>query len=111
MRLSVSELVLEEVAGIARWHQNQPARLGGEFLDAFDLALAEIEATPYLFGVANDSRIGHEDREYYLKRFKQRIIYYVVAEEVRVIAVVHASRNPGIWHLQADHEEHNRPRE
>lgn len=111
MRLSVSELVLQEVAGIARWHQNQQARLGEEFLDAFDLALAEIEARPYLFGVADDGRIGHEDREYYLKRFRQRIIYYIVGEEVRVIAVVHAARKPGIWHLQADHDDRNRRRE
>lgn len=111
MRLSVSELVVQEVAGIARWHQNQPARLGGEFLDAFDAALGEIEANPHVFGISEDSRLGHEDREYYLKRFKQRIIYYIVGDEVRVTAVVHASRKPGIWHLQADHDDRNRPRE
>ena len=108
MMLTVSEVAQAEVAGIARWYQNQPSHLGYEFLDAFEQALGDIEATPYLHAIAADSRVGHEDREFYLKRFRQRVIYYITGEEVRVIAVVHAARRPGLWHLQADHDERQR---
>jgi hypothetical protein len=105
MNVRVSELVRDEVAGIARWHNIQPARLGSDFLDAFEKALNDIEAAPYLHGVADDGRIGHEDREFFMPRFKQRVIYNIAGDVVRVIAIVHSSRKPGIWHLQANHEE------
>ena len=108
MNVRVSEIARHEAAAVARWHDDQPARLGTEFLDAFEATLREIEASPYLHGVAGDSRLDHEDREIFIARFRQRVIYTIVGDEAWVLAVVHSSRKPGIWHLQANHEQRNR---
>lgn len=98
MSLRVSERVREELKGIARWYDDQPSRYGSEFLKEVEAALLAIEANPRLYSLAQDGRPGCEDREYYIARFKQRVIYTIVGDEVWLLTVVHASRREDAWH-------------
>jgi hypothetical protein len=46
---------------------------------------------------AEDGRPGQEDREFYIERFKQRVIYTIVGNDAFLLTVVHASRYEGAW--------------
>jgi plasmid stabilization system protein ParE len=98
MRFRVSEQARDEAAGIARWYNDRPGRYGAAFLDEFEKALTEIAANPRLHPPAEDGRDGCEDREYFITRFKQRVVYTIDDDGVLVLAVVHASRRPGSWY-------------
>jgi len=97
MALHVSEAAREEILGIAHWYDQQPSRYGSAFLEEVEAGLLAIEANPRLYPLAEDGRPGHEDREYYITRFKQRVIFAVVGEDAFVLTVVHASRREGAW--------------
>jgi hypothetical protein len=96
--LHVSEAARDEINGIARWYDGQPSRYGAAFLDEVEAALLAIEANPRLHPLAEDGRPGHEDREYFIKRFKQRVVFTIIGEDVFVLTVVHAARREGSWH-------------
>lgn len=98
MTLHVSEAARDEINGIARWYDTQPSRYGSEFLDEVQAALLAIERNPWLCSLAEDGRPGHEDREYYIQRFKQRVIFMIIGDDVFLLTVVHASRREGSWH-------------
>ena len=101
MIVHVSEEVRYEFNGIAAWYDNQPSRYGSAFLDEVGAALIAIEQNPRAHPPAEDCRPGCEDREYFIERFKQRVIYTIDNDEVFVLTVVHANRRPGAWHRRA----------
>jgi plasmid stabilization system protein ParE len=39
----------------------------------------------------------HGKRRYIMRRFPYSLIYTIVAEEIRILAVAHHSRRPGYW--------------
>ena len=98
MTVHVSEAVRDEVSSIAQRYNTKPSRYGSAFLDEFQAALRAIEANPRLHSPAEDGRPGHEDRECYIERFQQRVIFTIIGENVYVLTVVHATRRPGAWH-------------
>lgn len=98
MTVHVTAAADDEITGIARRYDTQPGRYGRAFLDEVEVALAAIGANPQLHPPAEDGRPGHEDREYFIARFKQRVIFTVVRDDVFVLTVVHASRREGSWH-------------
>jgi plasmid stabilization system protein ParE len=97
MKLHISEAARDEINGIARWYDQQPSRYGSAFLDEIEAALLAIRATPRACGLAGDGRPGCEDREYYIARFKQRVIFTIMNETAYLLTVVHASRKEGRW--------------
>ena len=98
MTLHVSGAARDEINGIARWYDSQPSQYGSDFLDEVQAALLAIEANPRQYSPAEDGRPGCEDREYYIARFKQRVIFTIQGENVYLLTVVHADRREGSWH-------------
>jgi plasmid stabilization system protein ParE len=43
------------------------------------------------------TRVSESLRCYILRRFPYKILYQLTAEEIVVVAVIHAKRNPKIW--------------
>jgi hypothetical protein len=39
-----------------------------------------------------------EIREYFIARFKQRVIYVMNGDDVLVVAVIHSDAREGTWH-------------
>ena len=84
---------LEEAA---LWYEAQRPGLGREFLDAAEAAVKQVMATPRGFAVAYKDR-----RRVLLARFPYSIVYRLIDDDVVVIAVVHAKRNPRVWRRRA----------
>lgn len=91
----------EELEAAAVWFDEQRPRLGSEFLEAVDDALALIVDWPRsgpIVGVVSD---GVEVRRAPIPRFRFHLGYLVLDDRVRVLAVAHDHRKPGYWRTRA----------
>jgi len=75
-----------------KWYAKRSIEAANDFDAEFDRAIAQIVDTPDRFPMC-DSR----HRYFLLRRFPFRVIYRMVASNIVVIAVAHASRSPNYW--------------
>ena len=68
--------------------------LGTEFLSAVREAVRLVAQNP---GAWQASEHGRDVRRFVMDRFPFTIIYTELANEILVIAIAHASREPGYW--------------
>jgi plasmid stabilization system protein ParE len=74
------------------WYEDQEPGLGDRFSEHVQEVLDRIAANPELHQVV------HKDiRRGIVRDFPYTVYYRVLLDEIRVIAVFHGSRNPGIW--------------
>jgi hypothetical protein len=52
--------------------------------------------------LAEDELPGYEVREFFIERFRQRVLYLIEGDRVVVFALIHTSRLPGAWHRRLD---------
>lgn len=69
----------------------------GDLDSAIETALDRIEASPRLYSPVTNPPAGYEVREYYIPRYRYRVIYYISGNDVRVIAMTHASQHDRHW--------------
>lgn len=100
MTFAVSGDAREDAARAIRAYNARPDGHGFAFQAEFDAAVAAIAADPRLYPPVEDGVPGREVREFYIARFRQRVIYLVTGDDVLVVAVVHATRRPEAWHRQ-----------
>lgn len=98
MPVRVTAIARSEVKGIIDWYNRQPGRYGREFLAEFERALRAIASGPRVYSPAIDSRPCHEDREFFIARFEQRVIYTMENDIPHILTVVHANQREGRWH-------------
>lgn len=98
MLVHITASARTEIISITDWYDRQPEQYGDEFLREFERATVAIGESPRLYSPAYDSRPGHEDREYFIARFEQRVIYTIVEEIAHVLTVAHATQREGRWH-------------
>jgi len=80
----------------AEWYERQQAGLGGAFVASVQQVLDNIAATPQRYpAVFGDVREG------IVPRFPYCVYYRVRANQVRVLAIFHTSRDPSIWQARA----------
>ncbi|MGC2519339.1 MAG: type II toxin-antitoxin system RelE/ParE family toxin [Burkholderiales bacterium] len=77
--------------GAIYYAREADADLGFAFIEEFERALELLCAYPQL-GAPWRGR-----RRFPLRRFPYSIIYYVMDENLRVIAIAHHRRRPGYW--------------
>ncbi|MGH7452493.1 MAG: type II toxin-antitoxin system RelE/ParE family toxin [bacterium] len=75
-----------------RWYELRKSGLGKDFILRVDVCLAAIQRNPYAYPVKHK-----EIRKALLHRFPYGVFYLVEANDVAVIAVFHAKRDPQIW--------------
>lgn len=80
---------LEEAS---RWYENQRPGLGREFLDATEAAMRRVLATPEGYEIVYKDR-----RRALLERFPYSVVFRLIEDQVVVLAIVHAKRNPRVW--------------
>lgn len=93
-RLVVLPEAEQDVREAMRWYNRQRRGLGLEFFGAVEAGWARIVDNPYLCAAwPDDPRY----RRLVLTRFPYLVFYEVRPDAVEVVAVAHASREPGYW--------------
>jgi plasmid stabilization system protein ParE len=81
-----------DIQAAAVWYEDQQSRLGVRFLDELDLVFQRIAENPLQF-----PRLEYEVHRALLHRFPYGVYFLAVAEEIRVLAVLHRHRQPEMW--------------
>lgn len=84
-----------DLAEASQWYEAQRPGLGREFLDAAQDAARRIMAAPKGYAVVYKDR-----RRVLFARFPYSLVYRLIDDQVVVVAVVHAKRNPSVWHTR-----------
>jgi hypothetical protein len=92
---------IEEIADAALWYETQRAGLGSEFWRAVDAVLSDIETNPFRFAKSEFATPELDFRAAMVSRFKYVVHYLVESQECQIVAVAHASREPGYWLVRA----------
>lgn len=74
------------------WYARTAPELGEAWLQALDLAFAQIQRNPYAWQV-----VYKDAHRALVRKFPYAIIYRIRPERVVVLAVAHASRDPRRW--------------
>ncbi len=81
-----------DIVEAALWYESRAAGLGSEFLRSVDVSIAAIGRTPNVF-----PRIRGDIRRALLRRFPFALYFVLEPPAIRVIACLHARRDPGQW--------------
>jgi toxin ParE1/3/4 len=92
MQLTYHPEAEAEVIEAAIFYEGRSTELGDRFLREFDVAIAEIEASPGLWPVVEADLRCHT-----MRRFPFGIYYRVSGNELRILVVKHHSRHPDYW--------------
>ena len=89
----------EDITDAAVWYERQSPGLGWDFTRVVDACFAEVSRTPLRF-----PEVRKNARRALLRRFPFAVIFVVDDQSVRVIACLHARRDPATWQrrLQGD---------
>jgi hypothetical protein len=82
----------QEVIYSARYYEFQSAGLGIKFLENHDSAISEIIESPLAWPILEGDYRRHQ-----LEHFPFGVIYRVVDDVIRVLAIMHLHRKPGYW--------------
>jgi hypothetical protein len=97
VRVRLLSPALEEITEAALWFDRQRVGLGYEFWRCVDATLDRIEDNPYGFAKSEFATPNVELRFTIVHRFQYVIHFLVEIDEVQVVAVSHAAREPGYW--------------
>ena len=85
----------------ALWYDTQRAGLGGEFLEAIDVALEHIARWPQAGAPIPGVPLDLAVRRVPVERFPYHVVYFEVSDAIRILAFAHDRRLPGYWHSRA----------
>jgi plasmid stabilization system protein ParE len=86
-----------ELADSVAWYESRQTGLAAKFLDEFERTLVLIAARPASFPRLLDTPSDLSVRRALLPRFPYAMVFIELGDEVRVLAVAHAKRQPGYW--------------
>lgn len=74
------------------WYERQRPGLGDELIGCVDAAVSRALRSPEL-----DAPIQDEVRRILVRRFPFAVFYVVEPDQIVILAVAHARRDPGFW--------------
>jgi toxin ParE1/3/4 len=83
---------LVEMREAAAFYEDCQHRLGRSFLEAVEVAVAEIEKQPLMW-----RKVKGRFRRYLVQRFPYGLIYTVQEDVIYIAAVMHLKRKPDYW--------------
>ena len=92
MRLIYHPDAEAELIESAQFYADRLPALGGQFLDAFESAIREIQNSPRQWRV-----VEGDLRLYLLSKFPYSIYFRVCPDQIRILAVKHHSRHHDYW--------------
>src|SRR3972149_1530585 len=78
-----------------QWYENQRKGLGSDFLLCIEAAISSIQRNPEIYPV-----VYKNVRRALIRRFPYGIFYLIKPEQVVVIAIFHAYRDPKHWQFR-----------
>ena len=85
------QLVRADLRAAFDWYEDQQTGLGLKFMEEFRQALRLLRRAPMLFSIRFT-----DVRRLNMRRFPYGVFYVVRSDEVRILAVLHASRDTGL---------------
>jgi plasmid stabilization system protein ParE len=86
-----------EIENARQYFNDQSPGLGGRFLDELSQQLDAIIARPLSFPRLETLPKDQPYRRALLTTFRYAVVFEVIGEEVVIVAVPHASREPNYW--------------
>jgi plasmid stabilization system protein ParE len=90
--LSVNPQAEEEAQKAARWYEDESQGLGVAFLELAEQTLTAISENPLRFPL-----VYRDVRRALLKRFPYGVFFRVRSNGIRVLAIMHLSRDTSRW--------------
>ena len=82
----------QDMHGAFGWYEDCFSGLGREFLRCVDASIAQISRSPSTYPV-----IYNGIRRILTRRFPFGVFYIIVKQNIIVLAVLHARRDPSLW--------------
>lgn len=92
MQLSYHREARDEVIAEARYYEARATGLGADFLSAVDAAILRISESPDGMPIVED-----DVRRCPVPRFPFDVYFFIINDEIRILAIVHERRKPGYW--------------
>ena len=92
MRLVLHPAALSELVEATGFYEAQAARHGLDFFQEVERVLRILEENPEVASVFDPPY-----RRYVCRRFPFAVVYRIVGDHVRALAVMHQRRRPGYW--------------
>jgi toxin ParE1/3/4 len=93
VKVSIAAEAERELIEGARYYAKQAnAELGLAFIAEFERSVDVLRMQPEL-----GARWRNESRRMPLRRFPYSIVYLLLQDEIRILAVAHQRRKPGYW--------------
>ena len=89
--------VPDELAEVVVWYEGKRRGLGEEFLDEIGAILPLVGSRPRSFPRLDGVDAKLDIRRALLARFPYALVFLILEEGVRILAVAHAKRRPGYW--------------
>jgi toxin ParE2 len=93
MIVELSELAQEELEHGRAHYEAEREGLGDVFLDELEELITTVGERPYSFAKLQRSRAYRG----LATRFPYQVIFFILADKVRVICVAHQHQKPGYW--------------
>lgn len=87
----------DELAEAAAWYASQGPGLPQRFLEEVEHALQAIQIRPTSFPCLRNLLPDLQIHRALLSRFPYAVLFLILDEEVRVLAIAHLKREPGYW--------------
>ena len=95
MRLVIRDLAAREIFAAARYYREAAGpRFRKALVDEIGRAFERVLETPSGFPFCDEEKLV---RSVLLERFPYRVYYYVDADDLFVIALLHGRRRPGLY--------------
>lgn len=95
-RVELSEAALLDLVESATWYEQHQRGWGDVFTVAVEATLEKIRRSPERYVVADEPV-----RRAMVERFPYGIFYTIEKDCIDVIAIVHTSRDPNVWHRRS----------
>ena len=82
-----------DVIEARKWYDNQQTGLGDDFGNALADIVERVQAMPRMYVIVLEN--VHRAK---VRRFPYLLYYRVLEDRIEVLAVLHSSRDPRLWH-------------
>jgi len=88
---------VEEIADAAAWYESRQSGLASKLFEEIERAMVLVGARPVSFPRLLDISPELDIRRAMLPRFPYALVFLALGDEIRILAVAHAKREPGYW--------------